>query len=614
MLDPKKKNDIVDYGELLMPPPGFVLQRAVGTTYSLDLQALLAVPVAMYYSKPLETDFNKTEAPLDVFDAISKSIKTVTIFCQKGKIKVPKKFNKLISFTEECVKEITPNSAVSSFHPKCWWLWFKNNQTGVQMVRFAIASRNLTFDRSWDVSFCFEGKVTSEDQEQNKPMLDMLNYLNHQSKNSIEQTFIKQLSKTIFENDLPFKSWKFHPIGINVNYPNPLSDKYFNPEILLMMSPFVDDKTVKIIADKASNKAWLFARKNELQKLKTETFEHITESFCVPDVVVNGEFMDDRSEEIPNVEPDNLDLHAKLFISRKGNTNTWFLGSANLTDPAFGRNIECLIEMKSEDYNYRPETIYKDLVSTSSENKLFEEFEYINKQQEEELEELEPLLRKLIFGITCSSLSGSLVNYNAGEFYNYKLLFDANALKVPEDVKVFLQPWSIESSADFGLLVESGKLNELEYEQQLKESQLSKYIICTLTYKGKWVKSFLLKAEIDLPTTRHGKILSEIINSKEKFLQYLRLLLSINGIVDSPGQDPNNDNDPKSGKKGNPLSPWAKYNLPLYEELLKTTSQYPEKLKNIDELITKLQTNENTREYITEELNELWSFFKPFVK
>ena len=151
MLDPKKEQDQVDYSELLKPPYGYVLDRAIGTTYSLDLQALLAVPVAMFYSKPLEVDFAKSEEPLDVFDAISRASKVVTIFCQKGKIKVSGKYNKLISFTEECVKEIIPKSAFSSFHPKCWWLFFHNPANGDKVVRFAVLSRNLTFDRSWDV-------------------------------------------------------------------------------------------------------------------------------------------------------------------------------------------------------------------------------------------------------------------------------------------------------------------------------------------------------------------------------------------------------------------------------------------------------------------------------
>ena len=82
MLD-AKKNNFVDYSDLLKPPAGYTLIRAIGTTYSLDLHALLSVPVAMFYSKPLEADLDKNAEPLDVFDSIERASEVVTIFCQK---------------------------------------------------------------------------------------------------------------------------------------------------------------------------------------------------------------------------------------------------------------------------------------------------------------------------------------------------------------------------------------------------------------------------------------------------------------------------------------------------------------------------------------------------
>lgn len=611
MLNPKKDSDLLDYGKLLMPPAGYTLQRAVGTTYSLELSALLEVPVALYYSKPLEADFDTDETPTDVLDSILKSLKTVTVFCQKGKIKVPKKYNKLIGITDELVKEITPDSALSSFHPKCWWLWFKNDHNGSQMVRFITTSRNMTYDRSWDILFSFDGTVSSEEKELNKPMVDMLNYLNRHSKNCIENMYIKQLSKVVFENDLPFKFWKFHPIGIDKKYTNPLADKGFISDTLLMMSPFIDDKTVKAIAGKAKNATWLFSRKNELQNLKSETFDFIQSSFCIPDIIVNGEHMDSMPGDIAKVEPGNLDLHAKLIIGRKGRMNTWFIGSANLTDPAFGRNVECLIELKTEDNHYRPEAIYVDLVSTVEENRLFEEYSPIGKSNKE-IDELETHIRKLIYDITCAPLSGRLENVNEDVYYSYNMVLDARMLKVDDGFKVFIQPWCSEISDDYGFNIEPGKLNNLQFPQQLTISQLSKYFIITITHKGDWYSSFLIKAAIDIPDTRHGKILSEIINSKEKFLQYLRFLLSNSGIVDDAVSPKKNVSI--EGSVGSYDSAWGNYSLPLYEELLKASSQHPGKLKSIDELITKLKADENTCGYISEELMELWSIFKPFIK
>ena len=43
MFRPDSNRDRTDYSGILMPPDGYKLDRAVGTTYSLDLEALTAV-------------------------------------------------------------------------------------------------------------------------------------------------------------------------------------------------------------------------------------------------------------------------------------------------------------------------------------------------------------------------------------------------------------------------------------------------------------------------------------------------------------------------------------------------------------------------------------------
>lgn len=43
MFRPDSNRDRTDYSGILMPPDGYRLDRAVGTTYSLDLEALTAV-------------------------------------------------------------------------------------------------------------------------------------------------------------------------------------------------------------------------------------------------------------------------------------------------------------------------------------------------------------------------------------------------------------------------------------------------------------------------------------------------------------------------------------------------------------------------------------------
>lgn len=55
------KSDRLTYADLLaLPDKGYELTEAVGTTYSLDLFALLAIPVAMFFNRSLDGDFKQT--------------------------------------------------------------------------------------------------------------------------------------------------------------------------------------------------------------------------------------------------------------------------------------------------------------------------------------------------------------------------------------------------------------------------------------------------------------------------------------------------------------------------------------------------------------------------
>ena len=59
MFRPDSNRDRTDYSGILMPPDGYKLDRAVGTTYSLDLEALTAVAICLgclLYTSPSPRD------------------------------------------------------------------------------------------------------------------------------------------------------------------------------------------------------------------------------------------------------------------------------------------------------------------------------------------------------------------------------------------------------------------------------------------------------------------------------------------------------------------------------------------------------------------------------
>lgn len=62
MFRPDSNRDRTDYSGILMPPDGYRLDRAVGTTYSLDLEALTAVAICLGLSE--ETDSKLMQNPM----------------------------------------------------------------------------------------------------------------------------------------------------------------------------------------------------------------------------------------------------------------------------------------------------------------------------------------------------------------------------------------------------------------------------------------------------------------------------------------------------------------------------------------------------------------------
>lgn len=79
--------DRVNYGSLLFPPDGYTLNFAVGTTYSLDLEALTAVCLALGLAE--DTDSALLHNPVSMLNALQKVSEKLLIFCEAGQIKMP---------------------------------------------------------------------------------------------------------------------------------------------------------------------------------------------------------------------------------------------------------------------------------------------------------------------------------------------------------------------------------------------------------------------------------------------------------------------------------------------------------------------------------------------
>lgn len=86
---------------MLCPPPGYDLEFAVGMTYSLDMEALLGVPVSLGMFE--DYDSSATQNPFFLLEAIRKCSDKLAIFCNADGIKMPQNIRPVYALLENSI-------------------------------------------------------------------------------------------------------------------------------------------------------------------------------------------------------------------------------------------------------------------------------------------------------------------------------------------------------------------------------------------------------------------------------------------------------------------------------------------------------------------------------
>jgi len=333
--------------EALRPPVGYRVDIAVGTTYSLDLTALLAAPLAFAVADALE---DENLDPIRLLDAVRRHADRTTVFCQAGGIHVPA-YQRIMTLLEDGVVEVTaPGGGV--FHPKIWAIRFVDT-TGAFHHRVVVLSRNLTFDRSWDTALVLDesptGTISAALAARFVRTLPSL-AIRPLHKDRREQ--IVGLATTLESVSLaapaPFTSGELIPIGLTGKRTWPFPDTGHR---LLAISPFLTQGAVRDLAAIAPERT-LVSRADSLDALGPAALD-VWETHVLQPLVET----DDST--LRPTDPTSADdgvreglgrdgflesgngLHAKTFIiDLPGRESVTITGSANLTGAAWGTNVE----------------------------------------------------------------------------------------------------------------------------------------------------------------------------------------------------------------------------------------------------------------------------------
>lgn len=602
--------DRLDYGQVIAPPAGFKPEFAIGTTYSLDLDALTGVSIALGLSE--DTDSELMKNPICLLEALRATGDKVALFCEGGQIHSPEKITPLYILLEKIVFQVSTTkrrgiAKYPSFHPKFWLIKYVDSQK-TPLYRVVLLSRNLTFDRSWDVTFCMDGRVSSEKTTKNAPVIDFINYLsesltqdeNGKAKKKAIRAIVRELPNVHFElNSQEFYDFEFLPIGIKSSRGDfhSINDEPFKPLFkdsfseILIMSPFLSNSVIKEFNDRSKKigkaDCMLFTRAMSLGKLTPNDCSNFR-IFKIKDEIIDGESA--ISENQTQIQ--HQDIHAKMFMIRKYSDSYLYIGSLNASHNAITGNVEFMILLKSKNRYLNSAKLSESLFNGSEDepDNPFMEVCLNDNFYEDEESEKENHLDGYIKDLNRMNPSAAVVPN--GEYYDLCVAFQyfENG-----DYDVNISPL---------LSNKTEPLKDTVLFKSLNLTQLSQFYKISVTDGKRTVSRIIIIPTEGLPDERENAVVKSVVKDEDCFYRYIAFLLGDNYIISALENDVHNEmtNESKAHKSAK---------IPaLYEKMLQTVSAYPERFKEIDYLIKAVSSDG----VVPEEFEKLYNTFKKEVK
>lgn len=600
-LDPEQR---VLYGANLQPPAGYVFDAAIATTFSLDFETALAVPVSLALFAAENRDDILTH-PLALLEGAERIAGRLLVFTDAGHIQAhTRPHSRLCSLLERIIVEVAaPNEG--AFHPKMWALRFKPVRSDEPTrLRLLVLSRNLTRDRSWDIALTLDGVVTKRPQAVNRPLVDLIRRLPGLATAGLPDG-AHDLTNEIAE-DVRRADWSlpdpFQSVAFAVNG---LGGKQWSPEPCVrlgVISPFCDDKALSMLADLAgADKPVLIGRSDELALVPGTTLDRFGRVSVLDEMAAteDGEEADAAALQ---------GLHAKAYIAEMGWDTAITVGSGNATRPALlsGSNVELFATLTGK--RSRVGSV-EEILGDKGFGRLTrpfvpDEMAAVDSAQRAAKARLDAARRDLCRSGLKLRCEREQPTDEGGVLWRVWLTPPA---ALPLTGIGALRVWPITRGEGHGQdALEGLRLSQPVDLGAMPLIDLTRFLACHLTDKDGEVSILFSTGLIleGLPSERHAAILRWVIDSKDAFFRYLRLLLSELGDPFAAAL---------AAQEGSGRGAWrtAEDGAPLLEEMVRAFCRGGDQLRAIERLITRLETvKAGGADPIPAEFRTLWETFR----
>ncbi len=609
MLDPNHRTILFD---ALRPPEGYELDQAIGTTYSLDLIALLAAPLgftlAEWRGNPRE-EWSTNDA-LAVLRTLRRFAGRMSIFCDSARIQVPKAHSRLFALLEESVLPVRAPRPMASFHPKLWLLRYVPSERAEAAVRYRllVSSRNLTFDRSMDVLAVLEGEYRERQNgyAASKPIATCLRALPGLSQVQVRDDVrrrVEQLAHEIHRTELrasaPFseEDWVFYALGLD----DRAQPTFTDARERLIMSPFVSDNQLQRMTEEDAEFT-LISRLDQVAGLKSVTrarFDRILvprRELLVVDQATDGE----EADALPV-----SDLHAKVYVEVLDSRSTRVtVGSANATNAGFERNVETLLALVGPTNKVGVAAMLQSRDGTNEFSDLWQEYTEATLEPVDEtlllLTERLDRARRLLGAVrwTAAVAIGS-----EEERYDLSLLAESGMDERDLD-GIHVRTWPVSLKESHAIERVGGGFPPLS---NLTVGALSAFWVMEVSIDERGApppSRFVVRATlVGEPPHRVEAVTQSLITDSSALMRYLQLLLTDDDAALVLGSDRRGDRTMyESGDDADQgFAPWA-----LLEPLLRTLERDPARLDEIERILRDLSATEEGRAKLPPDLEAIW--------
>lgn len=338
--------DGLPFLDVLRPEKGWLVERAILSTYSLDMVALVAVMLAL---AGLDDD-QGSGSKVDFANAFEKMRGKLRVLVQAGRIAWPTKLPTLMGILDRFIKEVHQDENHGSWHPKIALIKYISEDGEYSKWRLWIGSRNLSATMSWEAGLV----LLSSNDGSGQKIPGIVELGMELAKLAELESFdgnrvVQELQEITWQAPAGVKveSIQFLLAGSKRSYP----DEPGGIHKLVVVSPFCDATTINQFGSWGDDhtERYLLSTIPEIAKLNQRVGKPLNPfktHLLILEAPEENEFLLDLAN-IPGDEREfddeevKRELHAKLIFTEHSRGYTLLLGSANATQRGWlGPNYE----------------------------------------------------------------------------------------------------------------------------------------------------------------------------------------------------------------------------------------------------------------------------------